>query len=232
MKVAVLLSGCGVYDGAEIQESVLTLLSLERNGIEVTCFAPNIEMHHVINHQNGEQMQEVRNVLVESARITRGQISDIIDLNITDFDALVMPGGFGVAKNFTKWAFEGEKGDIDQQVQKVICSAFQSDILILAMCMSPTVIAKALQGSEYKPEVTVGSTLQSSSYDIKSINETISNTGTVPVECKVEDIYIDEAHGVITTPCYMMDASISQVALSIDTAVQKLVELIALKKQL
>ena len=110
-KVAVILSGCGVYDGAEIHESVLTLLRLDQRGAQVQCFAPDIAQHHVINHLSGEVMNESRNVLVESARIARGNVKDLREANVEDFDALIVPGGFGAAKNLSNFAVEGA-GDV------------------------------------------------------------------------------------------------------------------------
>ncbi|MFQ3576193.1 MAG: isoprenoid biosynthesis glyoxalase ElbB, partial [Cytophagales bacterium] len=118
-KIAVILSGCGVYDGSEIHESVLSLLEIESQGGEYQCFAPDIVQHHVINHLSGEEMTEQRNVLTEAARIARGNIKSLKELNVADFDALFLPGGFGVAKNFTKWAFSGPDGDILTEIKTV-----------------------------------------------------------------------------------------------------------------
>ena len=112
MKIGVLLSGCGVYDGAEIQEAVLTLLSIEEMGAEAVCISVNENQHHVVNHVTGEEMEESRNMLIESARIARGNITDILEIDPVDIDALVIPGGFGSAKNFTTWAFSGPDGTI------------------------------------------------------------------------------------------------------------------------
>ena len=115
-KVAVILSGCGVFDGAEIHEAVLTLLHIELNGASYQCFAPNISQHHVVNHISGEEMSEQRNVLIEAARIARGDIKDLNELNVQDFDALALPGGFGAAKNLCDFAFKGAECDINEDV--------------------------------------------------------------------------------------------------------------------
>jgi enhancing lycopene biosynthesis protein 2 len=125
-KFGVLLSGCGVYDGAEIHEAVSVLLALDKMGIEAVCIAPDVEQHHVINHLTGEEMPEKRNVLVEAARIARGAITEISKVNVDELDALVMPGGFGVAKNFTKWAFEGPKGAILESVKNLIQAFYKA----------------------------------------------------------------------------------------------------------
>ena len=115
-KVAVILSGCGVYDGAEIHESVLTLLRLDQRGAQVQCFAPNIAQHHVVNHLTGEEMSETRNVLVESARIARGEVKDLREADVNDFDALIVPGGFGSAKNLSDFAQQGQACQVNPQL--------------------------------------------------------------------------------------------------------------------
>ena len=116
MKIGVIFSGSGVYDGTEIQEGVFTLLSIKKVGAEAVCFAPDMEQHHVVNHITGEEMEEKRNVLVESARIARGDIQTLDKFDASQLDALVLPGGFGAAKNLTKWAFSGPDGEIHDQV--------------------------------------------------------------------------------------------------------------------
>ena len=96
--IGVILAGCGYLDGAEIREAVLTLLAIDQHGAKAKMFAPNIDQHHVVNHLSGEETKETRNVLLESARIARGEIQDLQDLNMSDLDAIILPGGFGVAK--------------------------------------------------------------------------------------------------------------------------------------
>ena len=97
MKALVLLSGCGVFDGSEIHESVSTLICLRKNSIEYECASPNIDMHHVLNHTNGNEINEKRNVLIESSRISRGRITDLSTIEYEKFECLIIPGGFGVA---------------------------------------------------------------------------------------------------------------------------------------
>jgi enhancing lycopene biosynthesis protein 2 len=225
MKVAVMLSGCGVYDGSEIHESVLTLLALDKQGIQYDCFAPDIAQHHVINHTNGEEMDESRNVLIESARIARGAISDVKSCNITNYDALVIPGGFGAAKNFTKWAFEGPAGAIDSTIADIISNSYKNQKPIVAMCMSPVVLAKALENKGVT--LSVGTTKQDSPYDIKAIHQGMQSLGAQSSEISVNEIQVDEENKIITTPCYMMEASISEISISIEKAITKLKSLIA-----
>ena len=143
MKIGVLLSGCGVYDGAEIQEAVLTLLSIEEMGAEAVCISVNENQHHVVNHVTGEEMEESRNMLIESARIARGNITDILEIDPVDIDALVIPGGFGSAKNFTTWAFSGPDGTILPSVKLLLVNMVNIGKPIAALCVSPVVVSKA-----------------------------------------------------------------------------------------
>ena len=147
-KIAVILSGCGVYDGSEIHESVLTLLEIKRQGAEYFCFAPDKDQLHVINHTNCEEMQPNRNILVESARIARGEIKALSELDLSEYDGIMLPGGFGAAKNLTTWAVSGPEGDIDADVKRVLCEAVSSGTPVALICMSPVIMAKALEGSQ------------------------------------------------------------------------------------
>ena len=156
MKIGVLLSGCGVYDGVEIQEAVLTMLAIEEKGAEVICISVDQPQYHVINHLNGEVMNEQRNMLIEAARIARGKIHEISTIAPADIDALVIPGGFGSAKNFTKWAFSGPEGEIDAKVKLLIVNMVNVGKPIAALCVSPVVVAKALEDSAIKAQMTIG----------------------------------------------------------------------------
>jgi enhancing lycopene biosynthesis protein 2 len=231
MKIGVLLSGSGVYDGAEIQESVLILLALEQAGAEYFCIAPNIQQHHVINHLTGEEMNEKRNVLVEAARIARGNIKDLAEVSADDMDGLVMPGGFGVAKNFSKWAFEGANGEINQDVKKLINQMVKESKPIAAVCMSPTTLAKALEGSGIEASLTVGTTKEKSPYQIADINAEMKKVGANPVLCSVTEVVSDDAHNIISSPCYMMEGSISQINEGIQKTIAKLIEMVDLQMQ-
>jgi len=230
MKIAVLLSGSGVYDGSEIHESVLTLLAIDQLGAEAVCVAPNKNQHHVLNHLTGEEMEESRNILVESARIARGNVSSLSDVNPDELDALAVPGGFGTAKNHTNWAFEGPDGTINPEVRDFIVAFVRAGKPIAAMCMAPTTIAKALEGVEMpaKPKLTVGTTEQSSPYDIKAISEGMEKLGASPVMCEKDSLVTDDVNNIITSPCYMMDASISDIYGGIQKTINKLVELTTL----
>ena len=198
-KFAVVLSGSGVYDGAEIHEATLTMLAIARQGAEYQCFAPNINQHHVINHLNGEEMNEIRNVLVESARIARGNIKDLVEFDGNDFDAIILPGGFGVAKNLSTVAFEGASATVIPEVEKVIKQMFKLKKPIGALCISPTIIAKVLGDVN----VTIGQD--------KATVEVIEAFGATHVETNHGDVVFDEENLVFTTPCYMLDATILDI---------------------
>lgn len=225
LKFGVLLSGCGVYDGAEIHEAVSVLLALDKMSIEAVCIAPNVEQHHVINHLTGEEMPEKRNVFVEAARIARGAITEINKVDVAELDALVMPGGFGVAKNFTKWAFEGPNGAILESVKSLIQAFYKAKKPIGAVCMAPTTVAKALEGLA-NVQLTIGNTIEKSPYNINAISEGINATGNLAVMVSVDDIFVDTANKIVSSPCYMMEASISQVYAGAEKTILKLKELV------
>jgi enhancing lycopene biosynthesis protein 2 len=222
--VAVILSGSGVFDGSEIHESVFTLLSIVENGATYQCFAPDIEQHHVLNHITGEEMNEKRNVLVEAARIARGNILPLSKYKADDFDALVIPGGFGAAKNLTKWAFNGPDGDINIDVKNAITETIQNKKPLVGLCMGPTVIAKALEGTQTNPHLTVGSTNARSPYDIAAISGGMEKTGAIAEMKTIDEILIDKERRIITAPCYMMEADILQVRKNIEQAIKAMFE--------
>ena len=218
-KIAVILSGSGVFDGSEIHESVFTLLSIVENGGTYQCFAPDIDQHHVLNHISGEELKEKRNVLVEAARIARGNILALDKYNASEYDGLVIPGGFGAAKNLTKWAFSGPDGEIDKSVKSAIIDTLQNKKPMVGLCMGPTVIAKAFEGSEIHPHLTVGTTESKSPYDIAAISGGMEKTGAVAEMKTIAEIMIDKDLKIVTAPCYMMEADILQVRKNIEQAI-------------
>ena len=225
-KIGVLLSGNGVYDGSEIHESVFTLLAIDENRGEAVCFAPNIDQHHVVNHTSGEEMDEKRNVMVEAARITRGAISDLAEVSHSDLDALVIPGGFGAAKNLTKWAFSGPDGDINDDVKRIINEFAEAKKPIVGLCMGPTVIAKALEGAGMKQHLTVGTTEEASPYEIDAISAGMEKAGAVAEMKTIREIAIDTDNRIITAPCYMMEGSITDIRNNIKQAIDQLFEML------
>jgi len=199
-KVAVVLSGCGVYDGSEIHEAVLTLLYLDRAEVEVVCFAPDMQQAHVVNHKTGEIVTgESRNVLVEAARIARGKIEDLAHLQAEDFEALIIPGGFGAAKNLCNFAFEGENLTVHAEIERVI-KAFHADKKPIGIiCIAPVMGAKVLGAT-----VTIGNDA--------GVASAIQKMGGCHVDREVSEIEIDEENNVISAPAYMFDARISEVS--------------------
>lgn len=226
MKIGVLFSGSGVFDGTEIQEGVFTLLAIKKVGAEAVCFAPDIKQHHVINHISGEEMNETRNVLVESARIARGDIQNLENFDSSQLDALVVPGGFGAAKNLTAWAFSGPDGEINEQVKHAILSMVKSKKPVAGLCMGPTVIAKALENSGVSATLTVGSTDTPSPYEIDAIAQGMQKTGATVVMKTIEEIAVDEENKIVTAPCYMMEADILQIRNNVQKAIDALVKLV------
>lgn len=223
-KVAVLLAGSGVYDGSEIHEAVLSLLAIEDANATYQCFAPDKPQFHVVDHTTGEATGETRNVLVESARIARGEIKPVTELSPDDYDALLIPGGFGAAKNLNQWALKGPEGQIDADVKKAIRGFHAAGKPLCGLCMGPTVLAQAL-GNEPSVELTVGSTKEASPYDIAGINAGMQSVGARPVEKTVREIAVDAGNKVVTAPCYMMEASISDVRNNVKQAVDALLRM-------
>lgn len=217
--VAVILSGCGVYDGSEIHEAVFSLLAIKENGGTYQCFAPEMDQHHVVNHINGEEMNDKRNVLIESARIARGEIKNLKEYNPEEFDGLVIPGGFGAAKNLTQWAFSGPEGGINVDVKDAIKKTVQSQKVVVGLCMGPTVIAKALEGSGISAHLTVGTTAEPSPYEIEAISQGMEKAGAVAEMKTINEISVDSEYNIITAPCYMMEADILQVRNNIKLAI-------------
>jgi enhancing lycopene biosynthesis protein 2 len=226
MKVAVLLSGSGVFDGTEIQEAVISLLALNKRGIEYQCTAPNIAQHHVINHLNGEEVDESRNVLEESARIARGEIVSCLELDISSVDGLLIPGGFGTAKNHTKWAVNGPDGEIIPEIRDLIRSVNKQGKPILALCMAPTTLAKAFEGSEVHASMTVGSTEEASPYEIGPISQGMESIGAVAEMKTLSEISVDEQNKIVTAPCYMMEGDIGQIYKNIEMAMDSFVKML------
>lgn len=222
-KVAVILSGCGVYDGSEIHESVSVLLAMSQLGVDVESYAPDIPQHHVINHLTGDEEEESRNVLAESARIVRGKVKPLADFNIHPFDALVLIGGFGAAKNLTNWAFVGSDGEINEEVKCCVKAFHEAKKPILALCVAPVVLAKSLEDEPVT--ITFGSTQLPANYDIASFNAGAESLGLKTKNCAIDDIVVDSDNKIISTPCYMMEGSLAQMYKGIYKGCEKLIKL-------
>ncbi|UZE28926.1 isoprenoid biosynthesis glyoxalase ElbB [Pseudomonas asplenii] len=213
-KIAVILSGCGVYDGAEIHESVLTLLRLDQRGAQVQCFAPNIPQLQVINHLTGEEMPESRNVLVESARIARGQVRDLREADAREFDGLIVPGGFGAAKNLSNFASEGANCSVQADVLALAEAFAEAGKPVGLMCITPALAAKI-----YGPGVTctIGNDADTAT--------ALTTMGATHHECAVDEIIEDPARKLVTTPAYMLAQSIGETAAGINKLVDRVLEL-------
>ena len=199
-KFAVVIAGCGVYDGAEIHEVTMTLYAIAQQGATYQIFAPNIDQHHVINHLTGEKMNEKRNVLIEAARIARGNILPLSDYKASNYDALIFPGGFGVAKNLCSFAFDGENCTVNTQVERVITETHLAKKPIGALCISPVLLAKVIKNSV----VTIGHDKQTS--------EKIELLGAKHKTTNHGEVTVDTENLLFTTPCYMLDATIVDIA--------------------
>lgn len=212
-RIAVVLSGSGVYDGSEIHEATLSLLAIARNGAAYSCFAPDVNQAHVINHLTGQEMPEQRNVLVESARIARGNILPLSEYRAGDFDALLLPGGFGAAKNLSTFAFDGADTIINPEVEGAVRDTVMAGKPIGALCIAPVIIARLLQDVE----VTIGQDEET----IKAIEQ----MEAVHKSTTHGEIVVDEKYKVVTSPCYMLDASIVQIAEGAENVVKELLNL-------
>lgn len=215
MKFAVLLAGSGVFDGSEIYETTLTLLNLDRADVAYQCMAPDIPQAHVINHMTGEEMPgESRNVLIEAARVARGEIIDLADANVADYDALIVPGGFGVAKNLCDFAFKGDAMQINPAVKAFIQSIHKAGKPVGLICIAPTMAAQLFgEGTQ----CTIGSN--------EDVAAAITNMGGKHITCPVDEVVIDEQKKLITTPAYMEAGRIREAADGIETLVARLVEM-------
>ncbi|MHC1777296.1 MAG: isoprenoid biosynthesis glyoxalase ElbB [Lentimicrobium sp.] len=211
-KFAVVLAGCGVFDGAEIHEATLTLLSIKKNGADYEIFAPDIAQHHVVNHLTGKEMPETRNVLVESARIARGSIKPLSAFNARDFDALIFPGGFGVAKNLCSWAFDGPGCSVNAEVEKAIKDMASLKKPIGALCISPVILAKVLGNVE----ITIGNDSATASG--------VEKAGAKHIRTNHGEVIRDTHRPVYTTPCYMLDADIVQIAEGAENIVKAILD--------
>lgn len=211
-KFAVVLSGCGVYDGAEIHEATISLLEIMKQGGIYEIFAPNMKQAHVINHLTGEVMAEERNVLVESARIARGNIKDLKDFKADDFDVLFFPGGFGGAKNLSNFAFEGDKMSVHPEVTRSIMEAVEHNLILGSLCITPVIFANLLEGAT----VTIGQDPGTAA--------AIEAMGSFHETTNHAEVVIDEHYRLFTTPCYMLDASILDIAEGVKNLVAEIME--------
>jgi enhancing lycopene biosynthesis protein 2 len=198
-KIAVILSGCGVFDGAEIHEAVLTLLAIAKHNATYELFAPDVNQHHVLNHLTGREMPEQRNVLVEAARIGRGTVKPLNEYNAAGYDALVFPGGFGVAKNLCDYALKGNDYSVIPEVAEAIVQTHKLAKPIGALCISPVLLAAVLPNVN----VTLG--------NYNDAAKTVESRGATHQVCASGEICVDKTNKIVSAPCYMLDANIAQI---------------------
>jgi enhancing lycopene biosynthesis protein 2 len=215
-RIGVVLSGCGVYDGAEIHESVITLLAIDRLGAEAVICAPDRPQLHVINHLNGEVEDDTtRNVLVESARIARGSIRDVTAVKADELDALILPGGFGAAKNLCDFAVRGADCEVDPGVAALVRAVHEQGKPVAAVCIAPALIARVL-GDE-RPELTIGTDAETAG--------ALEQMGATHIACPVAELVVDHDRKLISSPAYMLAGSISEAAEGIEKTVAALIEM-------
>jgi len=215
-KIGVVLSGCGVRDGSEIHESVFALLAIDSQGCEAVCMAPDVDFP-VTNHLTMQETGEKRNILMEGARIARGNIRDVKDVKATDLDAIIFPGGFGAAKNLCDFAMKGAAASVNPEVARVVREMVAAGKPVGAICIAPVLIATVL-GRDYTPTLTIGN-------DAATAAE-ISKTGAIHQECGVTGVVVDTKNKLVSTPAYMLATRISEVQEGIHNCVKELVKLI------
>lgn len=205
-KFAVILSGCGVFDGSEIHESVCALLAIDEAGCAYQCFAPNTWQAKTVDHFTGNTAalagdDDNRNVLAESARIARGNIKDLSEFNPKEFDAVIFPGGFGAALNWSSFAAKGPACEVNEEITRALVQSHKEGIVIGAMCIAPTVIAKVL--GKHHIKVTIGND--------KAIAAGIEKMGAAHQNCEATEVCVDEENKIVTVPAYMLSKTISQI---------------------
>lgn len=215
-RVAVLVAGCGYLDGAEIHEAVSTLLALDMAGATYQVFAPNKPQMDVIDHLSQAPTSEQRNVMVEAGRLARGQVKPLEDLHMSDFDALVLPGGFGAAKNLVDYAVKGASCGIDRDVERVLKEAHQLRKPIGAICIAPMVVARAL-GADHHPRLTIGSDADTAADLVK--------LGAKHQDATVSEVVVDEKNRIVSTPAYMCAKSIRGVWAGVSKLVSELLRM-------
>lgn len=216
-RVGLLLSGCGVFDGAEIHESVIAMLALDRAGAEIRCTAPDVAQMHVVDHRSGEVAEETRNVLTEAARIARGDITDLAEVSAADLDALVVPGGFGAAKNLCDFATKGAEAEVHPEVRRLFVEMLDAKKPIDVICISPALMAAVLRDAGRTGSVTIGTDAETAG--------AIEAIGATHVACPVGEMRVDEENRVVSTPAYMLAGRISEAAEGIEALVAEVLRM-------
>lgn len=209
-KIGFVLSGCGVYDGAEIHESVLSMLALLKKGFELIFLAPDMEQVHVVNHHEGQQdpSAQPRNVLIEAARIARGEVTNIAEVSADDLDGLFFSGGFGAAKNLCNLAFKGPDATVQPDVEKLVKACHQAKKPLGFICIAPAIAAKVIGNGV---RLTIGTD--------EGTGAALEAMGATHVPTAVDEVCVDEENLLVTAPAYMLAASIVELEIGINKAV-------------
>lgn len=217
-KILVVLAGCGAKDGSEIRESVLVLLAIDKAGAQYQCAAPNKNQHHTLNFLTDEEMPENRNILIESARIARGRIKDLAQVSMKDYDALILPGGYGAAKNLCSFAFDGVEASIDPEVNRIINEAYDQRKPIGAICIAPVLVALALNKKNPNIILTLGTD--------PSTNANLEKIGVQSKSCLTTEFVRDDKNLIASSPAYMHGSSrISELEQGISQCVNAVIEM-------
>ena len=216
-KIGVCLSGCGVNDGAEIHESVITALALDRAGANIIYTAPNVMQTKVVDHYSGNDMNESRNVLVESARIARGDITDLAELTAENIDGLIFPGGFGAALNLCDFALKGADSEIQPDVNRIIQEMMAARKPLGFICIAPALFARAAKNADKTVKITIGND--------QATADQIEKLGSQHEICDVDDFVLDQENKIVSTPAYMLAGNISEAAAGIEKLVHKILAL-------
>ncbi len=214
IKIAIILSGCGVNDGAEIHESVLTMLALDRAGVAYSCFAPDIAQKRVFDHFHKTEVSEQRNVLVEAARIARGDILPLQDLDAEEFDGVIFPGGFGAATTFCSFAEDGADFTVNKEIEQVILKVNALGKPIGALCISPVLLAKVINNAT----VTIGNSVD--------VAGAVTKVGAIHKEAGEGQVVVDSENKIVTTPCYMLDSNIAGIFTGVENLVAELLKMV------
>ena len=217
-KVGVILAGCGFKDGAEIHEATFTLLELNRRGATYACCAPNAPVKQVVDHQTGEPVGETRNILKEAARIARSEITDVAKVRAADLDALIMPGGFGAARNLCSFADEGPNCTVNADVEKLVGDMLTAKKPIGAICIAPALLARVCGKRGIKAKITIGNDAGTA--------QAIEAMGCVHENCAVDECCTDEEHKIVTTPAYMLGPGPAAIHAGIAKLVEKVLQFV------
>jgi enhancing lycopene biosynthesis protein 2 len=218
-RVGVCLSGCGVYDGSEIHEAVLTLLALDQAGAKIVCCAPNVDQPVVVNHLDRSATREKRNVLMESARIARGDIRDLATVKASEIDALIFPGGFGAARNLCTFADDGPDCKVNPEVERLVGEMLAAGKPIAAICIAPAMLARILGRRGVKAQVTIGTDAATAG--------AIEKMGMTHHSCPCVSFVVDREHKIVTTPAYMLGQGPAEVFEGISGLVGEVLRLIS-----